>query len=67
MELLPFSALVYVIQGNTFSALCTVARSTECNIILILKCIFMCVCVCVCVCMHVCMYVCMYVYSSSSS
>ena len=51
MELLPLSALVYIMQGNTFSAWCTVARSTDCNIILILK----------CMCVYVCMYVCMYI------
>ena len=61
MELLPLSALVYVMQGSTFSAWCTYARSTDCNIILILKRMFMYVCVCVCA--RVCMYVC----SSSSS
>ena len=47
MELLPLSALVYVMQGSTFSAWCTYARSTDCNIILILKRMFMYVCVCV--------------------
>lgn len=41
MEPLLLFAVVYVMQGNTFSAWCTVARSTDYNIILILKCLCM--------------------------